>query len=386
MSLLTRKRTILAKIETVYGTDPTPTGAANAILVRNVNITPQETEIASRDLVRPFLGNSEQLPVAIHAAVDFEVEIAGAGTAGVAPAYGPLLRACGFAELILAAAVAGTAQAGGASTITLAVAASGVDSTYNFFTIRITGGTGSGQSRVISGYVGATKVATVYEAWVTPPDITSTYSIDAQVVYAPVSIGFESATLYFNVDGVLHKLTGARSTVAMDTNAKAIPVFKFKFMGLYSAVTDTVAPTVVFSAWIKPVPVNGVNTSGLRLHGYSTGVLSAMSIDMANSVVFRSLVGAESVLITDRKPVGNITLEAGTVAAKDWWSDVKNATTGPLSITHGTVVGNKVIIGAPGVQLLKPVYQDLNGVQMLQMGMALVPGSSGNDELTISVQ
>lgn len=386
MPLLSRKRSILAKIESTYGTDPAPTGAANAILIRNLEITPQSTENASRDVVRPYLGNSEQIPVAIYTEVDFEIEMAGSGTAGVAPAYGPLLRACAYSETILAAAVSGTAQAGGASTITLAAAASAVDNFYKYLTIRITGGTGSGQSRVIGGYVGATKVATVTEAWTTAPDVASTYSIDAQVVYAPVSASFESATLYFNVDGVLHKLTGARGNVSMELNAKALPVFKFKFTGLYSAVADAAAPTLTLTGWQKPVPVNGVNTTGLRLHGFTAGVLSALSIDMANSVVFRSLVGAESVLITDRKPAGSITMEAVNVASKDWWTTIKNATTGVLSITQGTVAGNKVKIDAPSAQIITPAYQDLDGVQMLQCGLVLVPGTSGNDEVTISVQ
>lgn len=71
----------------------------------------------------------------------------------------------------------GTAQAGGASTITLAAGASAVDDAYNNMTVRITGGTGSGQERKISDYVGATKVATVSVAWTTAPDATSTYSV-----------------------------------------------------------------------------------------------------------------------------------------------------------------------------------------------------------------
>lgn len=385
MSLLSRKRMLLAKIETVYNTDPTPTGAANAILVRNQSITPQETETVSRDLIRPYLGNSPQLPVAIHALAEFEIEMAGSGTAGVAPAYGPLLRACALAEYILAAAVTGTAQAGGASSITLAAGASATNDFYRPFTISITGGTGSGQSRVIASYVGSTKVATVSEAWTTPPDATSTYSIDAQVAYAPVSSAFESATIYFNVDGVLHKMTGARGTVSQDLAAKGIPVYKFKFTGLYSAVTDTAQPAVTLTAWQQPVPVNGVNTAG-RLHGYAGAVLSQLSVDMANSVVFRSLVGAESVLITDRKPAGQITMEAVSVAAKDWWTSIKNAVTGALSITHGTVAGNIVKIDAPAAQLIKPTYQDMDGVQMLQVGMVYVPGANGNDEVTITVK
>lgn len=71
----------------------------------------------------------------------------------------------------------GTAQAGASTTITLAVAASAVDDAYNTQTVHITGGTGSGQERRITDYVGATKVATVESAWGVNPDATSTYSV-----------------------------------------------------------------------------------------------------------------------------------------------------------------------------------------------------------------
>lgn len=74
-----------------------------------------------------------------------------------------------------------TAQAGGSDTITLDTGAVATDDIYNGSTIKITGGIGSGQIRVISDYVGATKVATVSEAWDTQPDNTSTFSIESHV-------------------------------------------------------------------------------------------------------------------------------------------------------------------------------------------------------------
>jgi hypothetical protein len=75
----------------------------------------------------------------------------------------------------------GTAQGGGASTITLASGASSSNSVYSAANrnqwIWITGGTGAGQVRRITGYVGATRVATVDVEWVTVPDATSTYEV-----------------------------------------------------------------------------------------------------------------------------------------------------------------------------------------------------------------
>ena len=60
MALLTRKRLILIEEESTYGTDPTPTGD-DAVLVRDLSITPQQSDVVSRDLIRPYLGASEQL-------------------------------------------------------------------------------------------------------------------------------------------------------------------------------------------------------------------------------------------------------------------------------------------------------------------------------------
>lgn len=72
-----------------------------------------------------------------------------------------------------------TATAGGAATITLDTQASITDGYYTAQTIVILSGTGSGQTRVISGYIGSTRVATVSVAWTTPPDGTSVYEIRA---------------------------------------------------------------------------------------------------------------------------------------------------------------------------------------------------------------
>jgi prepilin-type N-terminal cleavage/methylation domain-containing protein len=74
-----------------------------------------------------------------------------------------------------------TAQAGGTNTIRLSAASSSNAADYVGKIIRITGGTGKGQSGTIIAYDGATKDATVDTAWPTGkiPDNTSSYSLDA---------------------------------------------------------------------------------------------------------------------------------------------------------------------------------------------------------------
>jgi len=387
MSLLNRKRVILAKPEGTYMTDAVPTGAANAILISNLQVTPQEANLVSRDLIRPFFGNFTQVPAAISAKVTFDVELAGAGTAGTAPAWGALMRGCAFSETLLAADLSGSAQAGAASTITLAAAgSSAVDDAYKGMYIILTSGTGSGQTGIIAAYNGTTKVATMMVNWTTPPAAATGYTVKANAIYRPITDALEGLSIYFNVDGVLHKFIGSRGNVSIKVPLWGIPKLSFTFTGTYTTPTDTAMPTAVFTSWQQPLTVNNTNTSGLVLAGYAGAIMSDFNLDMGNQVTYRSLVGGtQSVLITDRKAQGDITVEATTVAAKDWWTASQNAVLSGFTLAHGTTAGNIVQLSAPQLQIVKPTYEDKDGVAMLKASLYAVPLTQ-NDEVWISAR
>jgi len=389
MALAQRKRVILVKLEATYGTDSTPV-AADAVLCSNLDITPLEGSSVERDFIRPFFGGSGSIRVENYASLSFESEIAGSGTAATPPEWGALLKACNFSETITAAAITGTGQAGGSTTtIKLAAAASAVDDFYTGMSVSITSGTGSGQAGEIIGYVGSTKVATIAKAWTTPPDATSQYSIGANVMYLPNSnfgtaVASTSASIYFNVDGVRHVLLGARGSVSFDLTAKAIPKMKWKFTGLLGTISDQTLPTADFTGWQTPVTVSTANTTDINLLGYNGAAIQTLNFDIANSVTYRQLIGYESVLITDRKPAGSISLEATTVATKDWWTIAKNATTGPFCVKHGQTAGNIVGFTSQKAQLADPKYSDSDGVAMMDFSLMFIPyAAAGNDDIRI---
>lgn len=308
MSKKMRNALIFAKIEPAYGTDPTPTGPLNAILCRAITPQPITAEYAERILVRPYFGSNGSLPSAVHAEMEFEVEFSGSGAAGTAPKWGPLLRACGFAETLTAATSA---------------------------------------------------------------------------VYAPITNNQESITLWYFLDGIKHVINGARGTVSFGMNAKEIPVMRFRFVGKYTVPTDATMPTNAdYTGFIAPTVVNNVNTPAFTVHGVSAK-MQQYGIDVANQVAFRSLVGFEGVEITNRAPSGNVTFELDTVAIKDWWTAIKDATVAATSITHGTTGGNIVKIDGPKVQLTNPQYSDSDGIAMLGLTLAYQP-NVGNDELQIT--
>ena len=72
----------------------------------------------------------------------------------------------------------GTAQTGStANTIKLAATASSVDDYYNDMTVYITSGTGAGELKTITDYVGGTRTATVSTNWTATPTDTSVYQV-----------------------------------------------------------------------------------------------------------------------------------------------------------------------------------------------------------------
>ncbi len=308
MPLLTRKRLILLETETTYGTDPTPDGA-DAVLVRDLNITPLQSDVVSRDLVRPYLGASEQLLANARVECTFSVELAGSGTAGTAPRYGKALLACGMSQTIVAS---------------------------------------------------------------------------TSVTYAPVSSSFGSCTIYYNIDGVLHKVTGARGTFTINGAVGEIPTIDFTFTGIYNTPTDTALPAVTYGNQATPLVFKNGNTTDFQLLSYA-GCLQSVSFDVGNSLVYRELVNCtKEVLLTDRAATGSVTLEAVTMATKNYFTAaLSDGTLGNLLFQHGQTAGNIIDFASTRVDIGDVSYSDQDGIHMLNIPYTCVPSTSGNDEFSL---
>jgi len=94
MTLRTSQRVLLAKIESSYGSDPTCAGT-DAVLVRNMEITPLQADAVERELIRGYMGNYDILLANQRVEISFEVELAGSGAAGTAPKWDAIIRSCG---------------------------------------------------------------------------------------------------------------------------------------------------------------------------------------------------------------------------------------------------------------------------------------------------
>ena len=96
MPKLHRKRSLLAKIESSYGTDPTATGSANYVEVVDLEVEPVASDEVEQETIRPYPGNYPVLLANTRVNVSFGVFMVGSGSAGTAPKYDPILKACGL--------------------------------------------------------------------------------------------------------------------------------------------------------------------------------------------------------------------------------------------------------------------------------------------------
>lgn len=102
MPIFRRSLILLAKTETIYGLDSTPTGTQNFIRAIDAKISPMEGQDLPRGIDMPTMGNRASLPADLHMKLEFKVELQGSGAAGTAPNWGPLIRACGCAQTVVA--------------------------------------------------------------------------------------------------------------------------------------------------------------------------------------------------------------------------------------------------------------------------------------------
>lgn len=310
-----RNTAILAKIETTYGTDAVPTEAANALLVSNVSINPLNAQNVPRDLVRPYLGGSEQLVGVSYVELGFEVELAGSGTAGTAPPYGPLLRACGFAE---------TATASVRTEYNLVTPVADSVSIYYF---------SDGAKHVARGCRG---------------DVSIKLGVRERPVLAFKFLGLDGGLTAASPSALT--LTGWKTpAVVSEPNTGDVTVGC-----TYTAATPTL-------------------TGGT---GYPS---QGLELALGNSLVYTALLGGEAADVNQREVTGKVRLDLTAAQEVTFTANVKANTLQSIGLMHGTVAGYKVMVFMPAVQLINPSKADENGRLLIGYDLRALPSSGNDE-------
>lgn len=230
---------------------------------------------------------------------------------------------------------------------------------------------------------GAAGTAPKYGAALKSCMLSETINAGVSVVYAPISSGEVSSSIYFRMDGREHKMLGCYGNVEARLARGRVPVFAFSFVGLHVQPTDTALGTPTLGSFQKPLAVNKVNTTPFTLHAFA-GKFRELSINLGNQLPFDDVPNFEGVRFVGRSARGAVRLEDELIATKDWWTIIKAETLGALAVTQGTVAGNRVAFAAANVQITQPEIAPDNNLSMLGCGLEFLPSAAGNDELSIT--
>lgn len=221
-----------------------------------------------------------------------------------------------------------------------------------------------------------------------------TETATTRVDYTLVSSGFGSVSLYWYDDGLLHKVLGARGSVAIRMTSGGIPVLSFSFKGLYTAPTAETNATPTLTGFKVPEVVNEANTMDLTFGGtHSTTGAPAIATGTAypsmgiefnlnNTVEHVPLLGGETIEITQRDPSCSFQLELTAAQEATFMTAVAAATLTSVGLVHGTTAGSKALLWLPYVQRISPTKQDQSGKRMVGFE-GRVTASAGNDEARI---
>lgn len=202
--------------------------------------------------------------------------------------------------------------------------------------------------------------------------------------YSPASPPYDSASVYFHVDGERRRSLGTRFGLAFEAEAGNVPMFRFTGMGLYTARSAQAMPAPNWAAFRNGIAVNMANTPTFTLFGTAC-VLRRLAVEFGQKAFYHNLVGAEEVRLTGREPSGSVLVEAPALATKDLIDAAVAEETGALQLIHGTVAGNIVQLDLVKVKLTNPREQVVDGTLCQEFDLNILP-SAGDDDFKITVK
>ena len=369
---------ILAKIEGVYAQDPTPTPAANGILInKGAEISPNADKEA-RNIIRTTYSPAGSMIGAKFQDLSLQVECRGGGldADGITPLppdYDCLLRCCGMrrrdaVRLTLAGGgawqagetiVGGTSHAEGIieyverETILVVIVTTGVFAAAEAIT---------GSSSAATGNVTAVAKALLYQPITAAPSVQ------------------ESVAAYFWRDAILHKLVGALGTWSLDAQVGKVVNFDFKLSGLWVDPVDAALPAPTLTELV------GVQAMGMGVKiGDYVPVCTALKLDFGAKVEKRNDINAVEgligMLITGREPSGSLDPEVDKLANYNPWTLWKAGTRSRINGYLGSTPGNRLAFHVGAAQRSDLKYASRVGLANYAEGFTPCQVRTGDDEL-----
>ena len=195
------------------------------------------------------------------------------------------------------------AQAGNATTITLDSSAVATNDYYNGSIVAIIAGTGNAQARVITAYVGSTKVATVDTNWAVNPSTDSVFAIYPQGIY-----GLTSAQVQSSVTTSLTAYNTSTLTQAQAQTASANALIAYSASTLTQAQAQSATASALSAYGASTLTSAQVETAVMdTANGVETGLTMRQAMRVTAAMISGVRTGVGTTTEVYRSAVSNST-------------------------------------------------------------------------------
>ena len=244
-----------------------------------------------------------------------------------------------------------------------------------------------GRRNVISGSIepyGASSLGTASpnSAAFRCAGLSETLTPSTNAVYAPISTGFESGSLYTYMGSQQIRTLGLQANLDFQMSLKNFFRAQAQFTGLQNLPTAATLPAVDLSDFNDTPPAIETETFTVTIDGFAANALE-MNLNMNNDIVVLEGSETREVIIRDRKPTGEILIADPGVTAKDFFA-LAGTDVVIQAVIDGGSAQNKATMDIPVARLGLPQFANQDGVRALRIPYrALKNGSDGEFSLTL---
>jgi hypothetical protein len=359
----TRRRTVLAVVETTRGTDP---GTGYAALSLNVGATNNSTaNLIERNELSAEFGIPGLVASSKIWEASYQAYIKGGGSVSPEPEISPFLQACASkyeaGVVLVVPSITGTFTNGEGVTQATSSATGvvlGTTSTQIFL-------------YTVTGTFNATNVVTGDDSGAT----ATPSSVVDSAVYTPVSAfaDMKTAAIRDYPDSILKQMTYAVGNAVLNLAVEEIPTVDFTLTGIYSAPTTT-SPAAATVSTVDPKPwINATVKVGTLPAGCSAAMQS-LSLDLGNTVsqikCAEAADGITALLVTEAMPTASLVMTRTDLSDFNPWTLRDASTTFEIATQYGTGAGERIRIGIPSAQISAVTESDTDSLEAYNIDVA----------------
>lgn len=210
-------------------------------------------------------------------------------------------------------------------------------------------------------------------------------SAGVKVEYTPIDTGFETASLYFNLEGNRTKAIGVGGGIKWRWPVGAFPEGEFDLQGLFASNDSSAYPAVDNSAWKIP-PLFGKDTVPTFTIGGVAEEMQSLEISSGGVAEYSELINRKTIDLIERKASVSTTILEPAFSARIHQASIGvPGTYKAIAMIHGTVAGSIIKADVTNWQPQTFARGKISDKASLTLGGEIVP-ASGVADYKITVQ